>query len=212
MPNPLDRLRQMLSADLPALPGGPPPVRGPATPRPPTPQVRDKRDVDPSDRLGVKGLGSQGLEAMGQAAHALGVGPELAGALAVTEGEQNFGMLNGPADPARQAERALMHLRERASAVGGSLEHQLQGYNGMGKLAAGHYGQDAVIDAGKDLPYGKRVLDVLDNLIRKSPEVQNRLHTSQPNAVSPLAGEDWRYADEIARDLSIRMRKPGLLK
>ena len=222
MPNPLDYLKSLYLGDMPRV-GSPEGSRS-VLPVPGVPRVRDERDVASTRRLGLPKGGSTTLSSMGKAAHSMGINPDIAASLALTEGDRDYGMSSFPPMAAYtgemtnddfqqlRAEQALRHLRERASAVGGPLTRQLQGYNGMGKLPAGHYGQDEIINAGKDLPYGNRVMDVKRNILKVSPEVDALIHSSNSTAVSPLAPTDWMFADEIAKDLNIRRRKPNLLR
>lgn len=162
------------------------------------------------------------LREIGLAGQSLAINPKLAGALALAENHNNYGMSQGlpqeienaPYDVRQQAmaEMALRHLRERASAVGGSLPRQIQAYNGMGKLSPGYYGSNRTINAGKELPYGKRVLEYLRAIVDADPQMQNSLLSSRGMALSPMAGYDHFFADDIIKDMNIRQKKPNLLK
>jgi hypothetical protein len=55
-------------------------------------------------------------------------------------------------------------------------------------------------------------MDIKKNLIRTSPDIEGLIHSSNSTAISPVAAKDWMFADEIAKDLAIRRRKPNLLR
>jgi len=48
---------------------------------------------------------------------------------------------------------------------------QIQGWNGYGKIPAGSYGTDKEIDMSADPIYGKRIIDIRDNVVKKNPEI-----------------------------------------
>lgn len=54
------------------------------------------------------------------------------------------------------------------------LVFQIQAYNGLGKLKGDYYGrgEDSIIDMSKEPLYGERVLDLVDNVIKQSPEIK----------------------------------------
>lgn len=204
--------KKWIYRNLPIVPR--PPVPSPEPPAEPTPTIIDRRPVDPTRRLGAPP--SPALPEIVRAAHALGIDPRIAAALAIVEDSHDYGQVFAEdelpltAVPQYVAERALRHLRERAAVAGPSFMRQLQAYNGLGRLAPGHYGQSRTIDAGTELPYSRRIIEVLQDVIPHSPEVL-RPPLMSP-AVSALVGLDWQVADDIAKDLAIRRRRPGLLR
>lgn len=207
MPGPLDYLRSKQMGPLPAVSR----PAGGSLPQPPerVTQVRDRRPVSPTERLGP--IPADWTEQMVGAAHSLGIDPKLAASMAVAEQHQDYGQgISEPMPQRRLAEKALRHLRSQASMFGnGEFMQELQSYNGMGKLPAGHYGQDRVIDAAEELPYAQRVMDVRQQILPFSPDM---LRKPIDPAVSELAGTDWQDADEISRDLMLQRLKPNLLK
>ena len=48
---------------------------------------------------------------------------------------------------------------------------QIQAWNGYGKIPAGSYGMDSEIDMGSNPVYGKRIIDLRDNVIKQNPEI-----------------------------------------
>jgi hypothetical protein len=86
-------------------------------------------------------------------------------------------------------------------------EFRLQGYNGYGKIKRGHadlngstsiYGQRIPvegIDFKKNPLYGKRIIDIRDNIIKKNKDIQSFIdqETNSPpllNGTSPLPARD----------------------
>ena len=50
-------------------------------------------------------------------------------------------------------------------------EDVIQAWNGYGRVKAGLYGSKDSIDMAKNPVYGKRVLDIIDNILKKNPEI-----------------------------------------
>jgi hypothetical protein len=224
-------LRAGLVGDLniPQAPQAPRPplqIQEPQEPASKIPVV-DNRDVPPTKRLGLSQATSALVPYVGQAARSHDIDPNLLAAILVTEGRQDIGQ-NGlatsnfmnfleKASPEAKkqliAESAARRLRLQASYASQSpLVRQIQSYNGLGKLPAGHYGLDRVIDAGVEVPYGKRVLDIKSNIVEQSPELLKQLNTQPQTALSPMVGLDHYFAEEIMRDLALRLKKPHLLQ
>lgn len=60
----------------------------------------------------------------------------------------------------------------RAQRIGKKDEASVvQGWNGYGKIPAGSYGMDSEIDMNQNPIYGKRIIDLRDNVIKKNPDI-----------------------------------------
>jgi len=76
--------------------------------------------------------------------------------------------------------KVFKHKMEYSAKLGKTTEEDLiQGYNGYGKLknTGNLYGmKDPVIDFAKNPVYGKKIVDLRENIIKKSPEIMAMLN------------------------------------
>lgn len=69
---------------------------------------------------------------------------------------------------------------ERAQKMGKKDEASvIQGWNGYGKIPAGSYGSDSEIDMNSNPVYGKRIIDLRENVIKKNPEIVKMVQAYQ---------------------------------
>lgn len=71
---------------------------------------------------------------------------------------------------------AFMTLFKNKSAIAQKMGKKdeasvIQGWNGYGKIPAGSYGSNSEIDMNSNPVYGKRIIDLRDNVIKTNPEI-----------------------------------------
>lgn len=186
-------------------------------PKPPTQMgrvpIQDERDVPPTQsfagwypeehiRNTIRGAGEAGID------------PELFLSMALQEGYWK-------APPGAVSDRDMAdlgrHFRETATYANAAgvteLPRLIQSYNGLGSPAAEFEQQGADTAYGgipvRELPrnfYGNRVLDLRDNVVRKSPALKGLMETTryQPS-LQPL---DMNQIDALSKDLDRRRRRP----
>ena len=144
-----------------------------------------------------------------------GVDPELLLAMMIQEGDLSPRSSKDEDYYTAQGHK-LRELAGNASRVGPQpLERLIQAYNGLGSPAAAFrqqgfdqaYGGQDVDDLPENF-YGHAVMDVRDNLVRKSPEIQGLLDsTNYKPRLAPLSMDE---IDEVGLDLDRQRRQPSV--
>ena len=54
-------------------------------------------------------------------------------------------------------------------------ELAIQSYNGLGRISPGQYGSDVPLNGRRDRPYGKRVMELRDNVLKPNEQIQEMI-------------------------------------
>lgn len=180
---------------------------------------KNRRDVSVSPEMAKKII---------KEARAQGVNPYTALAMAhqesgFTEEDNPFHLYGGSKtdDPIKEGISFLKDKLEYAKRLGKKTEpEQLQAYNGYGKLTSKsedksnkYYGIDvskSPLDMNKNPVYGKRIIDIRDNVLKNNPDIVKMVQESEvpaPKNYQPLSVQqrsDWNnFLDYVNKQAGI---------